>query len=56
MFALSILCIFEPLAEMPNQVVHLPTEFENPDRAALRAMRWLMYRPNDIVMLLEEAK
>lgn len=53
MFKLVILCVFEPLAKMPDKEFVLPDEYEDSPHAELRAMRWLMNRPNDIVMLVE---
>lgn len=55
MFKLTILCIFDPMAQMEDAEMALPTEFETESQAKLRALRWLMYRPNDIVMLVETA-
>lgn len=51
MFKLVILCIFDPWAKMPDKPYEMETEFENQGQAELRAFRWLLYRPNDIVML-----
>ena len=53
MFHLFILCIFDRMAQMPDKEFVLPTEYEYANQAELRALRWLLYRPNDIVMLVE---
>lgn len=54
MFKLVILCVFEPLAKMPERISELSDEFNSIDQAALRAYRWMMYRPNDIIMIVPE--
>jgi hypothetical protein len=53
MFALTILCMYDKLTGWPPAPFHLSTEFDTSAQAELRALRWLMYRPNDIIMLLE---
>lgn len=53
MFKLVVLCKYDPKANMPDKEFEIPTEFEDSPAAELRAMRWLLYRPNDIVMLEE---
>lgn len=53
MFKLVILCVFDPLTKMPDKEYVVPEEYEHSGHAELRALRWLMYRPKDIVMLLE---
>lgn len=50
MFKLIILCVFEPKAQMADSEQILG-EFDTSSHAELRALRWLTYRPNDIVML-----
>lgn len=52
MYKLTVLCIFDKLTGWTPKEFALPTEFDNSSQAELRAMRWLMYRPNDIVMLV----
>jgi hypothetical protein len=54
MYEIHILEIFEPLAKMPDRARY-KFEFETSSHAELRALRWLMGRPNDIVMLVEPA-
>lgn len=54
MFKLVILCVFDPVAGMPDKVFEAINAFENSDQAEARAIRWLTYRPKDIVMLVEE--
>lgn len=51
MFKLIILCIFDPFAQMADSEAILDPGFERQDQAELRALLWLKYRPNDIVML-----
>lgn len=53
MYALTILCKYDKLTGWTPKEFHLPTEFDTSAQAELRALRWLMYRPNDVVMLLE---
>lgn len=53
MYKLTILCRYEKLANMPDKEFEIPTDFDTSSQAELRAMRWLTYRPNDIVMLTE---
>jgi hypothetical protein len=53
MHKLVILCVFDPKARMPDREEVLRDEFETSGQAELRALRWLMYRPYDIVMLVE---
>lgn len=53
-FKLIIFCVYEPLARMKHTEVELDQEF-NESQAELRALRWLMYRPNDLVMMVEAA-
>lgn len=53
-FKLVILCVFDPVAGMPDKVFEAINAFENSDQAEARAIRWLTYRPKDIVMLVEE--
>jgi hypothetical protein len=50
MFKLIIFCVYDPWARMKNTEVELDQEY-NQGQAELRALRWLIYRPNDIVML-----
>lgn len=49
-FKLIILCQYDPWAKMKNDEQELDLDF-NLEQAEFRALRWLMYRPNDIVML-----
>lgn len=51
MYHLVILCVFDPFAKMNDREVQLDTEYEYSSQAELRALRWLEYRPNDIIML-----
>lgn len=53
MFKLVILAIHDPLANMEDKVFEIDTDFADSSGAELRAMRWLLYRPNDIIMLQE---
>lgn len=55
MLKIIILCIYDKLTGWEPQEFPLHTEFDSEDQAALRAYRWLMYRPNDIIMLVEES-
>ena len=48
---LIIYCVYDPFAKMKPSEVELDQEF-NESQAELRALRWLMYRPNDIVMVV----
>lgn len=50
-FKLVVLCIFDPWAKMKDAVTVLDPGFDNSAQAELRALLWLTYRPNDIVML-----
>jgi hypothetical protein len=52
MYKITVLCIFDPLSKMDDSEMALPTEYETSSKAELRALRWLLYRPNDIVMLV----
>lgn len=54
MFQLTVLCVHDPKAEMPDKEFEIPKDFEYLSKAEARALRWLTYRPNDIVMLHEE--
>lgn len=51
-YKLIIICIYEPMAKMKETEVELDEEYTQ-NQAELRALRWLTYRPNDIVMLEE---
>ena len=51
MYKLVILCRFERLSKMPDKEQTLE-EFPTQGHAELRALRWLMYRPYDIVMIM----
>jgi hypothetical protein len=53
MFKLIINCKFDPFAKMDDREEELKGEFDTSSQAELRGLRWLMYRPNDIVMLVE---
>lgn len=53
MHKLVILCVFDPKSKMPDKEYAVPEDYENSGQAELRALRWLMYRPYDIVMLAE---
>lgn len=57
MHKLVVLCKHEPLSRMPDKEFVLPEEFDTSSQAELRALRWLLYRPHDILMLetLEQA-
>lgn len=50
MFKLIIFCVYDPFSKMKPTEVELDEEYTE-DQAALRALRWLLYRPNDIVMM-----
>jgi hypothetical protein len=52
MFQLIIFCVFDRMSQMDDKEFVLPTEYETSAHAELRALRWMMYRPNDIVMLV----
>lgn len=56
MLSLTILCVYDPKSEMPDKEFELPTEFETSSQAELRALRWLTYRPNDIIMLVPSSE
>lgn len=49
---LIILCIYDKLTGWSPKEFELPTEFESQSQAELRALLWLSYRPNDLVMLV----
>jgi predicted anti-sigma-YlaC factor YlaD len=51
MWRIVILCIHDPKAEMPDKEFIIDHEYEYSSQAELRGLRWLLYRPNDIVML-----
>lgn len=53
MYELHIYVEFDPLAKIPPREQSLPYEFETSDQAELRALLYLSYCPNDIVMLVE---
>lgn len=53
MFKLVILNRYDPLSKMPDKEFELDTDFATSSAAELRALRWLLYRPNDYVMLIE---
>lgn len=53
MHKLVILCVFDPYARMADREYVVPEDYDTSSQAELRALRWLMYRPNDIVMLVE---
>lgn len=53
MLKLVILCVFDPKAKMADKEYLVPDEYETSSQAELRALRWMMYRPYDIVMLVE---
>lgn len=54
MYEIHILEIFDPFAKMPDRAQY-KFEYETSSQAELRALRWLMGRPKDIVMLVEPA-
>lgn len=54
MHRLTVLAIHDPKSGMPDKEFADLTEYDNQGQAELRALRWLMYCPNDIVMLHEE--
>lgn len=56
MFALTMVAIHTPLAEMPDAVIYDRTEYDNESQAELRALRWLSYAPDDIVMLHDDSE
>jgi len=51
MFKLVILCVFDILTRQESEVHTMRQDFETSAQAELRALLWLQYRPNDIVML-----
>lgn len=53
MFKLVVLCVFDPVADLPDKVFEAINAFNTSDQAERRALRWLAYRPNDIIMLVE---
>ena len=53
MYKLVVLCRYDPLTKAPDQEQALNHEFETSALAELRALLWLHYRPNDLVMLVE---
>lgn len=53
MHKLVILCVFDPKARMLSKEYVVPEEYDHSGQAELRALRWLMYRPYDLVMLVE---
>lgn len=53
MHKLVILEVFDPWSKMPDRESKNVFEFERQSRAELRALLWLLYRPNDIVMLVD---
>lgn len=53
MFKVVILNVYDPKAKMPDTEMILRDDFETSSQAELRGLRWLISRPNDIVMLLE---
>lgn len=55
MFKLIILCKYHDLTGWSDQEFALPTEFDTSSQAELRALRWMLYRPDDIIMLEEAA-
>lgn len=52
MYQVVILEIFDPRAKMQDRQQYT-FEYDNSSHAELRALRWLLGRPNDIVMLVE---
>jgi hypothetical protein len=52
MYRLVILAIHHPKARKPDHEVKGHFEYDSSSQAELRALRWLMYCPDDIVMLL----
>lgn len=53
MFKLVVLCVYEPIAKLPDKAFEAVNAFSTSEQAEKRALRWLAYRPNDIVMLVE---
>lgn len=51
MHKLIIYCSYEPMAQMKPSEVELDEDYTE-SQAELRALRWLMYRPDDLVMLI----
>jgi hypothetical protein len=51
MYKLIIWCKYDSWAKMKPDEVELDQEY-NEAQAELRALRWLLYRPNDLVMLV----
>lgn len=56
MYKLIILCRYAALTGWSDKEFVLDTEFDTTSQAELRALRWLIYRPDDIVMLVELKK
>jgi hypothetical protein len=53
MFKLVILVISDPKTKTPPREYVIPEDYEETSQVELRALRWLMYCPNDICMLVE---
>ena len=53
MFKLIVLAIHDKKSGMRDKVFELNLEAETQEDAELRALLWLNYCPNDIVMLLD---
>lgn len=51
MYNLNILAIHDPASGLEDKEILDPTDYETSSQAELRALRWLTYCPNDIVML-----
>jgi hypothetical protein len=52
MYKLVVLCVFDPLSKMRDREEVIRDEFETESQVELRALRWMMYRPHDICMLV----
>ncbi len=52
MWKLIILCVYDPWAKMKDDEQELDLNFTL-EQAQLRAELWLTYRPNDLVMLVD---
>lgn len=51
MYNIIIYCIFDPWAEMKPQLTILGETYTQ-SQAELRGLRWLLYRPDDIIMMV----
>lgn len=54
MHKLAILAVHDAKAGLPDREVQGAFEFDTVEQAELRALLWLLYCPNDIVMLIND--